>query len=46
MIERASCKAIFENKTTGVTATTELVANATNPPILNLTTSWKKKARR
>lgn len=36
IIERATCKAIFENKTTGVTATTELVANATNPAILNL----------
>jgi hypothetical protein len=36
VIERASCKAIFENKTTGVTATTELVATATNPAILNL----------
>jgi hypothetical protein len=37
VLERATCKAIFENKTTGVTATTELVANATNPGILNLT---------
>ena len=36
MIERASCKAIFENKTTGVTATTELAASATNPAILDL----------
>jgi hypothetical protein len=35
--ERASCKAIFENKVTGVTATTELVATAKNPAILNLT---------
>jgi hypothetical protein len=35
-LERATCKAIFENKTTGVTATTELVANMTNPAILNL----------
>jgi phage baseplate assembly protein gpV len=35
-IERAACKAIFENKTTGVTATTELVATATNPAILDL----------
>jgi hypothetical protein len=32
---REACKAIFENKTTGVTATTELVANAHNPAILN-----------
>ena len=36
VIERAACKAIFENKTTGVTATTELVATATNPAILDL----------
>lgn len=35
-LERASCKAIFENGTTGVTATTELVATTTNPAILNL----------
>jgi len=35
-IERNACKAIFENKTTGVTATTELVANTKNPAILNL----------
>lgn len=35
-LERGTCKAIFENKTTGVTATTELVANAGNPAILNL----------
>jgi hypothetical protein len=35
-LERASCKAIFENGTTGVTATTELVASTTNPAILNL----------
>jgi len=34
-LERATCKAIFENHTTGVTATTELVANAHNPAILN-----------
>jgi hypothetical protein len=36
ILERASCKAIFENKTTGVTATTELVATETNPAILDL----------
>lgn len=36
VIERAACKGIFENKTTGVTATTELVASATNPAILDL----------
>lgn len=35
-LERTSCKAIFENKTTGVTATTELVANTEDPAILNL----------
>jgi hypothetical protein len=34
-LERGTCKAIFENKTTGVTATTEVVATATNPAILN-----------
>lgn len=34
-LERATCKAIFENKTTGVTATTESVANTKNPAILN-----------
>src|SRR4029077_303140 len=34
-LARGTCKAIFENKTTGVTATTELVASATNPVILN-----------
>jgi hypothetical protein len=36
-LERGACKAIFENKTTGVTATTESVANEHNPPILNPT---------
>ncbi len=34
-LERASCKAIFENKVTGVTATTESAGSSTNPPILN-----------
>jgi hypothetical protein len=35
-IERGSCEAIFENKSsTGVTATTELVANEHNPALLN-----------
>lgn len=33
--ERIACEAIFENKTTGVTATTELVATEHNPAILN-----------
>jgi hypothetical protein len=37
VIERRSCEAIFENQSsTGVTATTELVANTSNPAILNL----------
>lgn len=37
VIERGTCKGIFENPaTTGVTATTELVATAHNPPVLNL----------
>jgi hypothetical protein len=35
LIERGSCELIFENKTTGVTATTELVANEHDPAILN-----------
>jgi hypothetical protein len=35
-LERDACKAIFENKTTGVTATTELAANTKNPAILNV----------
>jgi hypothetical protein len=43
VIERAACKAIFENKTTGVTATTELVASATNPGILNLAALVEEK---
>lgn len=34
--ERGACKAVFENGTTGVTATTELVATASNPAILDL----------
>jgi hypothetical protein len=37
VLERATCKAIFENpNSTGVTATTEIVANTHNPAILNL----------
>jgi hypothetical protein len=43
VIERAACKAIFENKTTGVTATTELVATATNPAILDLAALAEEK---
>lgn len=35
-IERGSCEAIFENKVTGVTATTELVANEHDPVILSI----------
>ena len=42
-LERGTCKAIFENKTTGVTATTELVASATNPAILNLAALAEEK---
>lgn len=34
-LERASCETVFENGATGVTATTELVANEHNPAILN-----------
>jgi hypothetical protein len=34
--EREACKAIFENGVTGVTATTELVANERDPAILSL----------
>jgi hypothetical protein len=36
VIERASCKAIFESGPTAVTATTELAASPANPAILNL----------
>jgi hypothetical protein len=36
VIARESCKAVFENKETGVTATTESVASATNPAVLSL----------
>jgi len=37
VFERASCKAIFENpSSTGVTEVTELVANISNPAILDL----------
>jgi hypothetical protein len=36
VIERGSCKAIFENGLTGVTLVTEIAASATNPPILDL----------
>lgn len=35
--ERIACEAVFESKATGVTATTELVASASNPAVLNLT---------
>jgi hypothetical protein len=36
VLARETCKAIFENKTTGVTATTELVATTSNPATLSL----------
>lgn len=35
-LARNTCKAIFENKTTGVTATTELAASMSNPAIIDL----------
>jgi hypothetical protein len=35
ILERGTCKAIFENGLTGVTATTEPVANTKNPAIFN-----------
>jgi len=35
-LERATCKATFENGLTGVTASTELVASTSNPAIINL----------
>jgi hypothetical protein len=45
VIERVSCEAVFENKnSTGVTATTELVANASNPAILNLEAIFAQNA--
>jgi len=43
IIERGTCKALFENKTTGVTATTELVANEHNPAILDLANVFSEK---
>jgi hypothetical protein len=42
-LERGTCKAIFENKTTGVTATTELVATESNPAILDLNALFFEK---
>jgi hypothetical protein len=36
IIERGTCKATFENGLTGVKMVTELVANTSNPAILNL----------
>jgi hypothetical protein len=43
IIERASCKAIFENALTGVTATTELAASTSHPAILNLAAMVEEK---
>jgi hypothetical protein len=43
VLARDTCKAVFENKETGVTATTELVATATNPAILSLTNLFAEK---
>jgi hypothetical protein len=34
-LARTTCKGVFESKLTGVTATTEIVANSGNPAILN-----------
>jgi hypothetical protein len=42
-IERGSCEAIFENKVTGVTEVTELVANEHNPVILNFDNLFGEK---
>jgi hypothetical protein len=36
VLARDTCKAVFENKETGVTATTEIAASATNPAVLSL----------
>lgn len=43
LIERGACEAIFENKTTGVTAVTELVANEHNPAILDIPNTVEEK---
>lgn len=45
IIERGTCKAIFENKTTGVTATTELVANTHNPALLDTQALAREESR-
>jgi len=41
--ERLVCESIFENKTTGVTAVTELVANEHNPALLSTTNLFGEK---
>ncbi len=43
IIERGTCKATFENGLTGVTMVTELVANTTNPGILDLAALVEEK---
>jgi hypothetical protein len=42
-LERATCKTVFENGLTGVTITTELVANTSNPAILDLAALVEEK---
>lgn len=42
-IERGTCEAFFENKVTGVTATTELVANERDPVILDFDALFGEK---
>ncbi len=43
VIERAACKAVFENGLTGVSMVTELVASTSNPAILNLAALIEEK---
>jgi hypothetical protein len=43
VIARETCKAVFENKETGVTATTELVATEHNPAFLDLHNLFAEK---
>jgi hypothetical protein len=43
VIERTACKAVFENGLTGVSMVTELVANTSNPAILNLAALIEEK---
>jgi hypothetical protein len=43
VLARTTCKATFENGLTGVTATTELVANKTNPAIIDIAAIIEEK---